>query len=99
MPRATAPAGHANRKRADDIVKQPFRSVCQGQRAEILKKSGCVQFPADKTVDFVAHGFPAGGAGDRHAGVVGHRLSFHRSSKLIQRDRHFDMLPIWQTGK
>ena len=22
-----------------------------------------------------------GGAGDRHAGVVGHRLSFHRSSK------------------
>ena len=118
----------------------PFRSVCQGQSAEILKKSGCVQFPADKAVDFVAHGFPAGGAemerhlvggvadflhqggrrrvldgwsvaalrheqgdglalsagavaplrggdgaGDRHAGVIGHRLSFHRSSKLIRR--------------
>ena len=29
---------------------------------EILKKSRCVQFPADKAVDFVAHGFPAGGA-------------------------------------
>ena len=40
----------------------PFRSVCQGQSAEILKKSGCVQFVADKAVDFVAHGFPAGGA-------------------------------------
>ena len=26
-------------------------------------------------------------AGDRHAGVVGHRLSFHRSSKFAQRGR------------
>ena len=120
----------------------PFRSVCQGGSAEKAKKLGCVQIAADKAVDFVAHGFPAGGAemerhlvdgvadflhqggrrrvrggwsvaalrhgqgdglalsagavahlrggdsaGDRHAGVVGHRLSFHRSSKFAQRGR------------
>lgn len=92
-----------------------FRSVCQGGSAEKTKKSGCVQIAADKAVDFVAHGFPAGGAemerhlvdgvadflhqggrrrvrggdsaGDCHAGVVGHRLSFHRSSKFAQRGR------------
>lgn len=61
-----------------------FRSVCQGGSAEKTKKSGCVQIAADKAVDFVAHGFPAG---DRHAGGVGHRLSFHRSSKFAQRGR------------
>ncbi len=27
-----------------------------------MKKSGCIQFMADKAVDFVAHGFPAGSA-------------------------------------
>lgn len=127
---------------ASYVVTDPFRSVCQGGSAEKAKKLGCVQIAADKAVDFVAHGFPAGGAemerhlvdgvadflhqggrrrvrggwsvaalrhgqgdglalsagavahlrggdsaGDRHAGVVGHRLSFHRSSKFAQRGR------------
>ena len=45
------------------------------------KKSGCVQIAADKAVDFVAHGFPAGGAEmERHL-VDGVTDSLHQGGR------------------